>query len=178
MGSTFDDLLKQVLFLAAAENDATLADLARLSDAFYIGGTKCGALFGEALVIPDPALLPRFFMSMKQHGAVLAKGWLLGAQYCALFEDGLYGRIGAHAVALARQIKAACLERGLAMPIESPTNQQFVVLTDEQARRLSDRYCFELWEPLEGGRQCVRFCTSWSNSQQEIDALTADLRAL
>jgi len=164
--------------LAAAQNDVTLADLARLTDAFYIGGTKCGALFGEALVFPDPTLLPHFFTSMKQHGAVLAKGWLLGAQFCALFENGLYAEIGAHAVSAAMQIRAACLERGLPMPIDSPTNQQFAVLTEAQMRRLEQAYVFEPWEPLGDGRHCVRFCTSWSTAQAEADALAADLRAL
>ena len=119
--------------LGAEGNDVTVRDLAALADAFYFGGTKCGAMFGEAVVLTADALKPRFKAYMKQNGAVLAKGWLLGAQFCALLEDGLYFRITAEADRLALRVKAAFAERSIPFHVDSPTNQQFVCLTDAQA---------------------------------------------
>ena len=161
--------------LASPENDVTLADLAALCDAFYIGGTKCGALLGEALVIPDPALLPRFFTVMKQHGAVLAKGRVLGLQFAALFRDGLYERIGAPAIAAADRIRPALKEKGYRLIHVNPTNQIFVVLESGPMAALAEKVDFSFFEAYDRDRAVIRFCTSWATSPAEIDALIAAL---
>ena len=114
--------------LACEQNDVTLPDLAHLCDVFYIGGTKCGALFGEAVVVPQPSLLPHFFTIIKQRGALLAKGWLLGIQFDELFSNGLYLRIGKPAIEAANTIRAALERTGYRLVLDSPTNQIFVVL--------------------------------------------------
>ncbi len=163
--------------LAAQGGDVTLRDMARLADMFTIGGTKCGALFGEALVITAPALKPDFRSFIKQNGGMLAKGWLLGLQFDALFKDGLYFDICRQAVEKAMTLRAAFSARGL--PLQpSPTNQQFVVLTHEQIEALEGKYTFEPDHAVDGGRMCVRFCTSWATTDQEIAALAADIAAL
>ncbi|WP_288316110.1 aminotransferase class I/II-fold pyridoxal phosphate-dependent enzyme, partial [uncultured Mediterranea sp.] len=131
--------------LAAEGTDVTLKDIARLCDVFYIGGTKVGALFGEAVVAARPERLPHFFPLVKQHGALLAKGRLLGIQFGALFTDGLYQHIGAHAVRLALKLKQAFVEKGYKLHLDSPTNQQFVCLPNETIDRLMREATFELW---------------------------------
>ena len=157
--------------LGCRQNDAGLADLARLCDVFYIGGTKCGALFGEAVVIPKPDTIPHFFSMIKQHGALLAKGRLLGVQFDALFTDGLYERIGRPAVALADRIRAALREQGRLQAFEAPTNQIFLILTREELSRLSEKIEFSFWENTEDGRTVVRAATSWSTDEEKADAL-------
>lgn len=164
--------------LGAKENDVTLEDLARLSDMFYIGGTKCGTLFGEALVIANPELQPGFRSYMKQNGAMLAKGWLLGVQFATLFKDGLYFEITKQAVSYAMQIKKAFAEKGIPSYIESPTNQQFVILSNEQMDTLAKNYVFEFEKKIDETHSCVRFCTSWYTTQEEIDALVGDIQRL
>lgn len=164
--------------LGAAENDVTIKDLAHLADMFYCGGTKCGALFGEALVITNPSLNVDFRSCIKQNGAMLAKGWLLGLQFCTLFENGLYFEITRRATELAQQIRRAFAEKGIPAYIESPTNQQFVVLENSQMDALAEKYIFEFEKKVDDTHSCVRFCTSWATTQEEIDALTADIRAL
>lgn len=164
--------------LGSPENDVTLADLAGLADMFYIGGTKCGALMGEALVIVNPALKEDFRSFMKQNGAMLAKGWLLGLQFYTLFENGLYFKITKGAVDAAMELKAAFTEKGIPFYLDSSTNQQFVVLSKEQMDILSQRYVFEYECALEDGRHCVRFCTSWSTRPEEVSALVGDIAAL
>ena len=161
--------------LASPENDLTLPDLARLADAFYLGGTKCGALFGEALVLTHPETVRRFKASMKQNGAVLAKGWLLGLQFCTLLQDGLYFKMAARADAFALKIRDAFRKKGIPEYVVSPTNQQFVLLTPEQAAHLEKKYAFEREGTLEDGRLLVRFCTSWSTKEGEVEALVADI---
>ena len=128
--------------LACEENDVTLPDLARLCDAFYIGGTKCGALFGEALVVPQPGLLPHFFTTVKQHGALLAKGWLLGLQFDALFSDELYLSIGKPALGAAKALREGLLRAGYCLAVDAPTNQIFVVLENGVLERLSKQVAF------------------------------------
>ena len=130
--------------LAAPENDVDLTDLARLTDVFYIGGTKVGALFGEAVVISSPALQRDFRYCIKRHGGMLAKGRLLGLQFEALFEDGLYLQLGRHGVEQALRIREACLRRGLPLHFDSRTNQQFPVLTRAQRERLEEKYALSL----------------------------------
>ena len=161
-----------------AAGDMTLPDLARLADVFYIGGTKCGALFGEAVVIPDPALLPDFRYHMKQRGAMLAKGRLLGVQFEALFTDDLYLRITAQAVDQARRIRAAFAERGTEMLIDSPTNQQFPIVTAAQQAYFRRDFSYTLWAPLEDGRAAVRFCTSWATAPEAVEALVSAIGSM
>ena len=157
--------------LAAEGADLTLPDIARLCDVFYIGGTKVGALFGEAVVFTKPDLANRFFTLMKQHGALLAKGRLLGIQFETLLENGLYLDIAHHAVNLAMKLKAAFIEKGYELAIDSPTNQQFVVLDDQTKARLSEHATFGFWEALDDGRTVVRFATSWDTREEAIDEL-------
>ena len=159
--------------LACGENDVTLPDLARLCDAFYIGGTKCGLLFGEAVVIPDGALLPHFFTTVKQHGALLAKGRLLGVQFDALFTDGLYFRLGAGAIAKANRLREAFVRAGHPLASESPTNQVFVLLDDATRERLAQSVAFEVWERRGDNRAVVRFVTSWATTDEAVDKLIA-----
>ena len=164
--------------LGAAGNDVTLADLAALTDAFYIGGTKCGAMFGEAVVLLHPALREDFRSFMKQNGAMLAKGWLLGLQFYTLFQDGLYFQITKAADEAAMRIKEAFKQRGIPFYMESFTNQQFVLLTAEQKSRLAANYVFEDEGTLPDGRSCVRFCTSWSTTDAEVAVLVGDIAGL
>ena len=120
--------------LAATKGSLTLADIAHVADMFTIGGTKCGALFGEAIVITNPALQRNYRSAMKQNGAMLAKGWLLGIQFATLFEDNLYFKITEQAIEQALRIRDAFAEKGIAQFVESPTNQQFFILTDAHMR--------------------------------------------
>lgn len=161
--------------LACPENDVGLPDLARLCDAFYIGGTKCGALFGEAVVIPNPRLIPHFFTIIKQHGALLAKGRVLGLQFDALFADGLYARIGKPAIDAADKIRAALEKAGYAQHFRSPTNQIFVVLENRELEELSKRIEFSFWEKKDEAHTVVRIATSWATTGEEADDLIAAL---
>lgn len=158
--------------LAAPENDVGLQDLARLCDAFAIGGTKCGALIGEALVVPHAESLPHFFTIIKQHGALLAKGRLLGIQFDELFKDDRYLRVGIPALAAANSLRALFKRHRLKFVVESPTNQIFLELADEQVDRLSKIANFSVWQPLEGGRSIVRFATSWATTEADIRAFS------
>ncbi len=154
--------------------DITLGDLCRLCDVFYIGGTKCGLLFGEAVVITNDALKRDFRYMMKQRGGMLAKGRLLGVQFGALFRDGLYFKICREAVERALEIRRAFTARGVEMFGSSMTNQQFPILTDEQMRFFSEHYLFEPWGRTEKG--CVvRFCVGPTTSREDVDSLLADI---
>ena len=163
--------------LESTKNDVTLADLAKLTDVFYIGGTKCGALFGEALVITNEALKPRFKAFMKQHGAVLAKGWLLGLQFAVMLEGGEYFEGAKRANEQALRIKKAFCSKNIPLWVDSFTNQQFVVLSDEQMSLLADKYSFEITEKTDRGT-VVRFCTSWATIDSEVDSLISDINRL
>lgn len=160
--------------LAAAECDVTLADLARLCDAFYIGGTKCGAMFGEAVVMRK-GLVPHFFTIVKQQGALLAKGRMLGIQFLTLFTDNLYLDIARHAVEQAARLKRAFIERGYELYFDSPTNQVFVTLNDEQEKRLRAATTFTEWERLPDDRLVVRLATSWATRPEDVEALIEKL---
>ncbi len=164
--------------LAAPENDVALPDLARLADAFYIGGTKCGALLGEAMVFPHPGICPHFFTFMKQEGALLAKGRILGIQFDCLFADGLYQRIGAAADAQAARIAAAFEKTGCELVHPQQTNQVFVALTEEQEERLSHACDMSFWERLPDGRTVYRLATSWATTEDDTDALVSILGEL
>ena len=153
--------------------DVSLEDIVECCDVFYIGGTKVGALCGEALVFTRQNMPAHFVNLTKQQGALLAKGRLLGMQFDALFTDDLYWRISRHAVDMAMQLKAALVEEGYPLYIDSPTNQQFVILTDEQRERLSRAVAFSFWERLDDGRTVVRFATSWATRPEDVEALKA-----
>lgn len=157
--------------LAAEGTDVTLHDVASIADVFYIGGTKCGALFGEAVVTRHRHLLPRFMSLMKLHGALLAKGRLLGVQFLALFKDDLYIRIGRHADRLARMLKEGMMERGYRIFMDSPTNQQFFILPNSLVDRLSEHIGFELWGPIGEDESTVRFVTDWSTTEEDVISL-------
>lgn len=158
-------------FGLAASEDVTLPDIAKLADVFYIGGTKMGALFGEAVVCNNKSLLPRFFTLMKARGAVLAKGRLLGMQFGTFFKDGLYLEIGRHGVALAMRLRKAFESRGYKTFIDSPTNQQFFVLPNEVIDRLMPVATFEYWGPRGETESKVRFVTSWETTEEDIATL-------
>ena len=164
--------------LAASDNDVTLADLARLCDVFYIGGTKVGALFGEAVCITNPALKEDFRYLIKQHGGMLAKGRLLGVQFKALFEDGLYFQLGQHAVAMADKIRATLEELGVPSLVPGTTNQIFPILSDVLLAELEKEFTFVEQERVSPTHRAVRFCTSWATTEENTDALCACLRRL
>lgn len=157
--------------LASPAADIDLPTLARLCDVFYIGGTKVGALCGEAVVFPRGNAPRNFFTIVKQHGALLAKGRLLGIQFDTLFTDNLYMRISHNAIDLAMKLQAIFREKAIPFFIESPTNQQFPILTTEQMKRLEGKVSFEIWQRLDDGRTVTRFATSWATSEENIKAL-------
>ena len=157
--------------LAAHGAELTLPDIARLTDVFSIGGTKVGALFGEAVVAQDPELLGNFFPNMKQHGAVMAKGWLLGVQFDELFTDGLYLQGARRAIETASLLRRGLLERGVPLFIDSPTNQIFPVFEDKTLAVLGRKIGYTLWEKLDEDRSVVRFATSWATKEPEIELL-------
>lgn len=157
--------------LAAEGGNVTIEDIARLSDVFYIGGTKVGAMFGEAVVVTNPKLLRHFFPLVKQHGALLAKGSLLGIQFSALFKNDLYFRIGREAVSKALRIRDAFAEKGYEVVGNSPTNQQFFRLPNELIDRLLLHASFEMWGPRGESESVVRFVTSWSTTNEDVDKL-------
>ena len=161
--------------LACPENDVTLPDLGRLCDAFYIGGTKCGALFGEAAVIPDSRLVPHLFTMIKQHGALLAKGRITGLQFDVLFTDGLYQEIGRPAIEAADRIRKALSDRGYDLFPASPTNQIFIRMDRARAEALSGKVDMSFIEQAEDGRVIMRIATSWAASAEETDRLIACL---
>ena len=164
--------------LASPACDLTLKDIASLCDVFYIGGTKVGALFGEAVVIVNPALRPHFRYLIKQHGAMLAKGRLLGIQFETLFEDGLYFDIAGRAVGMALRLKEALIDRGIALETDSYTNQQFPILTKSRQAALAQKYSFSYWAPAGEDCDTVRLCTSWATTEENLNALIGDIRAL
>lgn len=166
------------LVYGLAASDITLPDLARLCHVFYLGGTKAGLLFGEAVVISDPALKQDFRYLIKQRGGMLAKGRLLGVQFEALLEDGLYLEIGRQVVDQALRLQKAFLDKGWDLMIQSPTNQQFPILPNSALEALEGKYSWEVWGLPGEAYTAVRFCTGWSTSDQDVDALIADLQPL
>ena len=157
--------------LMSLDTDVTLEDIARLCDVFYIGGTKVGALFGEAVVFTKKNAPRQFVTLIKQHGALLAKGRLLGLQFDTLFTDGLYFEISRHAIQMAERLKKGLREKGCKFLIDSPTNQQFVVLDQDTIRRLEEQVAFSIWEPVDENHTAVRFATSWATTPEMVDAL-------
>ena len=173
--------------LAALGNDVDLPFLAEICDAFYIGGTKVGALFGEAVVIVNPALKEDFRCIMKQRGALLAKGRLLGLQFETLFENvpepashgenDLYSEISAHAIRMAEILTKAFRDAGIKMFIDSPTNQIFPILPDALSEKLAEKYGFAHWQRMDEQNCAFRFCTSWATKEEDVLALAADIAA-
>ena len=161
--------------LMAKGTDVTLQDIARLTDVFYIGGTKCGALCGEAVVFCGMHAPAHPIPRIKQHGALLAKGRLTGVQFEALFTDGLYFEIGRQAIQTAQALRRVLHERGYQFFLETPTNQQFVILPNEDMARIREHASIEYWEKYDETHTVVRFCTSWATTQEDIDALAAVL---
>lgn len=161
--------------LAAEGTDVTLADMARLCDVFYIGGTKVGALFGEAAVIVNDALKKDFRYMIKQTGAMLAKGRLLGLQFAELFRDDLYLQISKHADDMARIIKDALQKAGLRLLYDTPTNQLFFALDKDTLHALEKEYAFSHFGKTEDGLTLTRVCTSWATREEDARALAAAL---
>ncbi|NEG88546.1 threonine aldolase family protein [Bifidobacterium aerophilum] len=163
--------------LTATGNDVTLADLARIADVFYIGGTKVGALFGEAVVFTHHGEFsgtPRHFLTLiKQHGALLAKGWLLGLQFDTLFTDGLYLRIARHANETADRIRAVLREKGYTLTFDAPTNQIFITLDDATRTRLEAGVRLGFMEQADADHVVMRICTSWSTTEAQVEELLA-----
>ena len=157
--------------LAAEGADITLPWLARHCDAFYIGGTKVGALCGEAVVFPRGNAPRRFFSIIKQHGALMAKGRLIGIQFDALFSDRLYLQIARHAIEMAGRMKAMFKRKGWQFYLDSPTNQQFVVLPNEEVARLEKQVQFTHWEPVGDSHFLCRFVTSWATTEEDLRTL-------
>ena len=156
--------------LAAEDTDVTLPDLAKLCDVFYIGGTKVGALCGEAVVFTKKA--PKFFFTtVKQHGALLAKGRLVGIQFDTLFTDDLYMEISKHAIRLANILKAGVLAKGYKLLLDSPTNQQFIIVDNEKYAELKKQVAFSTWEKVDADHTAIRFATSWATKEEDVQAL-------
>ena len=162
--------------LTAPGNDLTLPEVAALTDAFYIGGTKNGALFGEAIVLMNDDLKPYFRWYIKQRGAMLAKGFLFGIQFKELLRDGLYFDLARHANEMAARLRQGILDPGYPMPVDSPTNQLFPVVPNEVVRRLEELgYGFEVDHPVDAGHTCIRFVTSWATPESAVEELLRDL---
>ena len=157
--------------LMSREADLTLSDIAKLCHVFYIGGTKVGALCGEAVVFAEGNTPSHFRSQTKQHGAMLAKGRLLGVQFEALFTDDLYFEISKNAIDRAEELKALFKSRGYEFFIDSPTNQQFIILTNEQMEIISKKCRFCFWERIDDNRCAVRFATSFATTKEDIAAL-------
>lgn len=164
--------------LSSDANDLTLPDLAKLTDAFYIGGTKNGALFGEALVICNPKLQEEFFCLKKQRGAVLAKGWLLGVQFDALLRDDLYFTIAKHADRMARRLQDGLLAMGWRLLVESPTNQVFPIVPNKLLPKLQEICRFEIWGPYDEVNTVIRFVTSFATKEEAVSGFLLELRKL
>ena len=164
--------------LVADGNDITLPELARLCDVFYIGGTKVGALFGEAVVIMNETLKKDFRFIMKQRGGRLAKGRLLGIQFDALFTDDLYLTISRHAIDMAYQIREIFASAGYPLLFDSPTNQQYPIMPDAELAEIGKSFGYEYWERVDETHSGVRFCASWATTQENVDALREAVNAL
>lgn len=159
--------------LTATGNDVTLEDIARIADVFYIGGTKVGAMFGEAVVFTHGNMPEHFLTLVKQHGALLAKGWLLGVQFDTLFTDDLYTRIARRANAAADRIRRVLVERGYTLTFDAPTNQIFITLDNETSQRLQRDVRLGFMEKADDTHTVMRICTSWSTTDEQVERLIA-----
>lgn len=157
--------------LMSEKCDVSLPFLADHCDVFYIGGTKVGAMFGEAVVFSNIPAPKYFFTTVKRHGALLAKGRMLGIQFDTLFTDDLYFKAARHAIVMAERMKGIFIRHGIGFGADSPTNQQFVILSREQKEQLSAQIAFEVWSPLPDDRLLCRFVTSWATTDADLEAL-------
>ena len=157
--------------LMSRESDLTLRDIAKLTDVFYIGGTKVGALCGEAVVFTKHNRPIHFMTSVKKRGALLAKGRVLGIQFDTLFTDDLYFSISRHAIEMAERVKAIIREKGWEVYMDSPTNQQLILMTEEEMEQLGKSVVFDRWGINDDGRTIVRLATSWSTTEEDIQVL-------
>ena len=162
--------------MASEGCDVDLPFLAQVADAFYIGGTKQGALFGEAMVILNDELKRDFRYTLKQKGGMLAKGRLLGLQINELLRDGLYFEISRHAVELAMELRRALQALGVSFLVDSPSNQQFPILPDAALKALENDFSYSYQQRMDDAYSCVRFCTSWATTREQVDALIAALQ--
>lgn len=174
----FVDGARLAYALGSDENDISLEDLARLADVFYIGGTKCGALFGEAVVLPNPELIPHFITQIKQHGALLAKGRISGIQFAELFKNSLYLELGKTADAFAQKIQDALVRAGYKLFFKSPTNQVFFIIENEKLKSLGEKVLYGFLEKYDESRTVIRFCTSWATTQDDVDALLEVIKTM
>ena len=163
--------------LTAEGNDLTIEDIATLTDAFYIGGTKNGALFGEAVVLLNSELQREFRYVIKQHGGMLAKGRLLGIQFDCLFTDDLFFKAGAYANRMAMQLKKGLADCGVEFMADSVTNQQFPIFTNEEIALLGKEFLFEYNDKIDENRTAIRFCTSWATKEEAIERLIAAVKS-
>ena len=161
--------------LMATGTDVTIADIAKICDVFYIGGTKVGALFGEAVVIMNPQLKPDFRYCIKQKGGMLAKGRLLGIQFLELFRDGLYFEIAKHAIDMAMILKEGLKEKGYSFFMDSETNQQFIMIEDEKLEKIREKYGVTYQQRYDETHSVIRLCTSWATTEENVRSLLADL---
>ena len=159
--------------LTATGSDMTLADLATIADVFYIGGTKVGAMFGEAVVFTHGNMPKNFVTLVKQHGALLAKGWLLGVQFDTLFTDNLYCRIARRANDAADRIREVLVERGYTLTFDAPTNQIFITLDNETSERLQRSVRLGFMEKADDTHTVMRICTSWATTDKQVEQLIA-----
>ncbi|MCR5133413.1 MAG: amino acid lyase, partial [Bacteroidales bacterium] len=157
--------------LMSEKSDVSLPFLADHCDVFYIGGTKGGAMFGEAVVFSNIPAPKYFFTTVKRHGALLAKGRMLGIQFDTLFTDDLYFKAARHAIVMAERMKGIFTRHGISFGADSPTNQQFVILSREQKEQLSAQIAFEVWSPLPDDRLLCRFVTSWATTDADLESL-------
>lgn len=157
--------------LMSKETDVTLADIAMCCDVFYIGGTKVGALCGEAVVFTKSNMPKHFLTMVKQHGALVAKGRLLGVQFDALFTDDLYFEIGAHAIHMAEKLKEVLREKGYTFYLDSPTNQQFVIVENNKLQKLGEKVTYSFWENYDENHTVIRLATSWSTTEEDLEQL-------
>lgn len=158
-------------YALASETDLSLPDIASLCDVFYIGGTKCGALCGEAVVFTKNNAPKHFSTLVKQHGAMLAKGRVLGVQFDALFTDNLYVEISKNAIETAQMLKDAFREKGYEFFINSPTNQIFIILENDKMAKIKEKVCISYWEKYDENHTVVRFATSWATSCDDVQKL-------
>ena len=161
--------------LMATGTDVTIADIAKICDVFYIGGTKVGALFGEAVVIMNPQLKPDFRYCIKQKGGMLAKGRLLGIQFLELFRDGLYFEIAKHAIDMAMILKEGLKEKGYSFFMDRVTNQQFIMIEDEKLEKIREKYGVTYQQRYDETHSVIRLCTSWATTEENVRSLLADL---
>ena len=162
--------------LASSENDVTLEVLTQLCDIFYIGGTKNGAMFGEALILVNDDLKDHFRFNMKQRGAILAKGWMIGVQFEELFQDNLYLELGKRSVALAQRLKQGFIDCKIPFLCDSPTNQLFPIFPNEFAKKINENYATTFQCKPDENHTCLRFCTSWATNEQAVEDFIKDLK--